>query len=79
MIKILVEKLIKLFYFNLEIYQILLEYVQGMNYLAASLIYHAEEYISFFILDSMMNYLNLKDIYIVGYFKTTINNLKSFK
>ena len=46
-----------------------------MNYLAASLIYHAEEYISFFILDSMMNNLNLKDIYIEGKFKITYKNI----
>ena len=39
-------------------------YVQGMNYIAGFFIYHAEEYIAFWLLASMFELFELRDVYL---------------
>jgi len=39
-------------------------YVQGMNFIAASLLYHAEEYIAFWILVMIFEIFEMRDIYL---------------
>lgn len=42
---------------------ILIGYVQGMNFIAASFLYHAEEYIAFWLLVMMFELFEMRDIY----------------
>lgn len=39
-------------------------YVQGMNLIAASLLYHAEEYIAFYMFKYIFDRLEMRDIYL---------------
>ncbi len=39
-------------------------YVQGMNFLAGVLAYHAEEYIAFWLLVAIFEIFELRDIYL---------------
>lgn len=39
-------------------------YVQGMNYIAASLLYHADECISFWLMDVIFKKFEMRDIYL---------------
>jgi len=39
-------------------------YVQGMNFIAASLLYHADEYISFWLLTLIFEKFEMRDIYL---------------
>jgi hypothetical protein len=39
-------------------------YVQGINFIAASLIFHAEEYISFWLLVMIFEMFEMRDIYL---------------
>ena len=39
-------------------------YVQGMNFIAASLLYHAEEYIAFWIIVMIFEIFEMRDIYL---------------
>ncbi|EAS03642.2 rab-GTPase-TBC domain protein (macronuclear) [Tetrahymena thermophila SB210] len=44
-------------------YDPIIGYVQGMNMIGASLLYHAEEYISFWIMQIIFEKLEMRDIY----------------
>ena len=39
-------------------------YVQGMNFITAALLYHAEEYVAFWILVSIFEFLEMRDIFL---------------
>lgn len=41
-----------------------LGYVQGMNFIGASLLYHAEEYITFWLLVMIFEIFEMRDIYL---------------
>lgn len=39
-------------------------YVQGMNFLAGSLLYHAEEYLAFWLLVIVVENLEMRDVFL---------------
>jgi len=39
-------------------------YVQGMNFIAASILYHAEEYLAFWLLVMIFEIFEMRDIYL---------------
>ena len=41
-------------------------YVQGMNFIAASLLYHCDEVASYWILNFILNSLNLNEVFQIG-------------
>lgn len=43
-------------------------YVQGMNFIAGSLLYHAEEYIAFWLVVAVTEMFEMRDIYLPGNF-----------
>ena len=38
-------------------------YVQGMNFIAASFLYHCEEFVAFWLMNYLLDTLQMKDIY----------------
>ena len=49
---------------NFSKYDPKIGYVQGMNFIAASLLYHSEEYIAFWLLAMILEHFELRDIYL---------------
>lgn len=52
-------------------YDPVIGYVQGMNFLAASLLLHAEEYVAFWLLVLLFEKLEMRDIFMQGKFHMT--------
>jgi len=48
---------------NREDLSLIIGYVQGMNFVAASILYHAEEYVAFWILILIFEKAEMRDIY----------------
>ncbi|EGR28744.1 TBC domain protein [Ichthyophthirius multifiliis] len=48
---------------NISLYDPNIGYVQGMNMIAASLLFHCEEYIAFWIFQMIFEKLEMRDIY----------------
>lgn len=42
-------------------------YVQGMNLIVATMLYHAEEYIAFWLTCMIFESLEMRDIFLAGY------------
>ena len=42
----------------------LLGYVQGMNFIASSILYHAEEYLAFWLMAMIFEMFEMRDIYL---------------
>ena len=79
-----VGKLITLYFLKSNyIIIILVGYVQGMNFIAASFLYHAEEYVAFWLLVMMFELFEMRDIYqnsniyFINYSLTNIQKLRS--
>jgi len=47
-------------------YDPIMGYVQGMNFIAASLLYHAEEYLAFWLMAMIFETFEMRDIYLPG-------------
>ena len=59
----MIRKLVIYFLF-LNNLKIKIGYVQGMNFIAAALLYHAEEYIAFWLFILIFERFEMRDIYL---------------
>lgn len=39
-------------------------YIQGMNFVASSLVYHCDEFVAFSLLSNIIEHLEMRDIYL---------------